>query len=251
MGNGLRVCVLGDTGAAGLRRASLRRLGVPQTDAARADAVFVALPPAERQAVAAAHARQGQAVFVEWPPAPALRDVQALVALAQEAGVAVGVARTLRFHAAVQGVARPARLVVLRRTRPAGASLLAGHTLADLADLCLFLAEGPALTRVDAQAVRSRLRAPRALAFHLRFQNGAYAQAALLPARAETFSLHATGATHCHDAELGRPADWDAARDAETRAFLDALSAARPAPTTPLDALQTLRLVESLWTRLR
>lgn len=250
--------LLGSGPAAARRRASLARIGAEvawtgETGAALPplDVLFVATPLAERHAAVNAALRQGTAVFVEWPPAPSLREIQALLDVTQEAGVAIGVARTLRFHPALAALTQPARLVVLRRTVPEGASLLAGHALADLADLCAFLTQGPALTRLDAHAVRDVTRAPRALAFNLRFQNGAYAQASLLAGERETLHLHATAASATLDADLYAPADLDAARDAETRAFLDAVATSRPAPVTPLDALQTLRLAERLWARLR
>lgn len=254
----LNVGLLGTGSAAALRRESLARLGVrvawageTMAGAPSLDVLFVATPLAERHAAVQASVQQGVAVFAEWPPAPSLREAQALVAMTAEAGVPVGVARTLRFHPALAPLALPARLVVLRRTTPEGTSLLAGHALADVADLCAFLAQGPALTRLDAHAVRDAMRAPRALAFNLRFQNGAYAQAALLAGEALGLHFHATTATDTLAADLYDPADLDTARDAETRAFLDAVAAGRPAPVTPLDALQSLRLAERLWARLR
>ncbi len=254
----LRVGVAGDTEVAAVRRASLARIGVglawegpdPRNMPAL-DVLFVATPPAERYADAREAVERGVAAFVEWPPAPALRNVQALGAAAEEAGTPLGVSRTLRFHPALATLDRPARLVVLRRVVPAGGSLLAGYTLALLADLCLFLAQGPALTRLDAQATRDTARAPRAVAFNLRFQNGAYAQASVGAGEAAALHLHATTATAAYDADLYHATDLDTARDTETRLFLDAVATRRPPPVTPLDALQTLRLAEKLWARLR
>lgn len=254
----LNVGIVGETSAAEARRASLARLGVDVTwtgatpeNLPPLDVLFVAVPSAERFGVARDAARRGTSVLVEWPPAPALRDVQALGAVAEEAGVAVGVSRTLRFHPALTALDDAARLVVLRRLVPEGTSLLAGYALAELADLCLFLTHAPALTRLDAQAVRDTARAPRSLAFNLRFQNGAYAQASLHAGHPAGLHLHACTAATTHDADVYASDDLDAARDAETRAFLDAAASSGQAPVTPLDALQTLRLVERLWARLR
>lgn len=93
----LNVGIVGETQAAEARRASLARLGVDVTwtgatpeNLPPLDVLFVAVPSAERFGVARDAARRGTSVLVEWPPAPALRDVQALGAVAEEAGVAVG-----------------------------------------------------------------------------------------------------------------------------------------------------------------
>lgn len=254
----LRIGLVGETAAAEARRASLARIGanviehgdMPE-DVSALDALFVAAPLAERYTMARDAVERGVGVFVEWPPAPAMRNVQALSAAAEEAGVPVCVSRPLRYHPALAALERPAQWVVLRRVVPAGTSVLAGHALADLADLCLFLVQGAALTRLDAQAVRDATRAPRALGFNLRFQNGAYAQAATHAGPATSLHLHAHAATAALDADLYTPTDLDAARDAETRGFLDALASGTPPAVTLLDALQTLRLVERLWMRLR
>ncbi len=254
----LRVGMAGKGPVADVRRASLERLGVPltwcgdgSTEPPPLDVLFVAAPVAERYALVCAAARQGAAVFSEWPAALSLRESAALVALAQEAGVTVGVSRTLRFHPALHQVDEASRLVLLRRTVPEGTSLLGGYALAELVDLCLYLTEAPALTRLDAQAARDAMRAPRAVAFTLRFQNGAYAQVAAHPGAAAALHLYACTSGTTLDVSLALPTSLEAAHTAETAAFLDAAVQGKAAPVTPLDALQTLRLVERVWARLR
>lgn len=250
-----RIGLLGATEAAQARRRSLERLGcdvlpVEPRDVGRLDVLFVATAPADRYAVACEAVRQGVPVFVEWPPAPALSEVQALVAAAEEAGVAVGVSRPLRGCAGLQGAA-PARLVLVQRTLPPGVPLLTAHTLADLADLCRFLAASTVTTRLEAHVERDAARVPQAVAFALRFQNGAYAQASVLPGAEEALSVQAHTGADVHAAHLHGTAKFDGLLDEETGAFLAAVEAGRAAPVPPLDALQTLRLVEKLWGRLR
>ncbi len=252
----LRLGIVGDTRAAMARRQSLARLrqevaGFENTEGLEGvDVLFVASPPAMRHVHAVAAVRQGVAVFAEWPPAPALSDVQALVAAAAEAGVPVGTSRPLRFQNGLAG-AVPCRLVVARRTLPPGTPLLTAHTLADLADLCRYLTGSAALTRIEAHAERDATRAAQALAFALRFQNGAYAQVAVHPADDAHLHVYACAGSDAHSVDLEGDAPPDALLDAETGAFLDAVAARQPAPVTALDALQTLRLVEKLWTQLR
>ena len=150
----LRLGIVGDTHAAAARRRSLARCGLEMNtlgddpDLSGVDVLFVASPSALRHGHALAAVRQGVAVFAEWPPAPALSDVQALVAAASEAGVPVGTSRPLRFLPGL-AAAVPSRLVVVRRTLPPGTPLLTAHTLADLADLCRHLTGSAALTRID------------------------------------------------------------------------------------------------------
>lgn len=244
-----RIGVLGETGAAALRRASLRRLGadvldVEPRDAGRVDVLFVASEPALRFAHTLEAVRHGVPVFVEWPPAAALADVQALVAAADEAGVRVGVSRPLRY---ALDAARPARLVLARQTAPAPLALT--HLLADLIDLSRFLTASSLPVRLEAHAERDATRAPQAVAVTLRFQNGACVQGALCVGTEDALDVQAFAGAHAHGTHLaGVPA---AALDAETAAFLDAAAARQPVAVPPLDALQTLRLVEKVLARLR
>ncbi len=211
------------------------------------DVLCVAGPIAERPLAAAAGIQRGAAVLLEWPPAPGLRETHALVRLGEEAGVEVGVARTLRFHEALAPPRDVHRLVVL--TAEAPEPILAGHVLADLVDLAAFLTHTSALRRLDAQLVRGGARAPRALAAALRFTSGAYAQLSLVPAERRRTKAWGIGSAAPFDADLSGPRGDARAR--ETAAFLAAVAAGTAAPFTALDALGLLRLLDRVSTRLR
>ena len=261
----MQIGLYGTGGATEARRASLERLGHPLAWTGETPSDFAAMPPlgacfvggpvAERALAAREAAGRGAAVLAEWPPATGLREAYGLVRLGEEAGVEVGVARTLRFHPALEGASSsesgPMRLVVARASVP-GASLPAGPALADLLDVCAFLVGTHGLRRVEAQAVRGRLREPRAYAFGLRFTSGAYAQGSLVAAgEGAPASLHlsALGAGEPLAADLAH--GREAARDRETAAFLAAVASGVAAPVTALDGLHTLRLVERVMARMR
>ncbi|HYE56863.1 MAG TPA: Gfo/Idh/MocA family oxidoreductase [Rhodothermales bacterium] len=253
----LTVGLYGTGRAAEKRAESLERVGQPLgwtgedvdvlADVPALDVLFVAGPVAERPAAAAAGVQRGAAVFVEWPPAPGLKEAHALVRLGEEAGVEVGVARTLRFHAALDGVPDVLRLVVL--TAEAPEPILAGHVLADLVDLAAHLTRAPSLRRLDAQLVRGAVREPRALAAALRFTSGAYAQLSLVPARARRLHLWGVGSGAPFEADF--TGTRDDARDRETAAFLAAISERRGAPVSALDALGLMRLLDRVSARVR
>lgn len=135
------------------------------------------------------------------------------------------------------------------------------------------------MLRVEAEAERGPGRALRAVAFALRFRNGAYAHAAVTespvsPGPAERLRLFASGGGARVEARgwggplcvegapgtpslvyapaLGGPPDPDAhAARHEAAAFLAAVAAGRPAPFSIHDAVDTLRLTERLMERLR
>jgi predicted dehydrogenase len=253
----LAIGLYGTGRAAEKRTASLERLGQPlawtgeDVEALAAmpalDVLFVAGPVAERPVAAAAAVQRAAAVFVEWPPAPGLKEAHALVRLGEEAGVEVGVARTLRYHAALDGVPEVLRLVVLSAEAPE--PILAGHALADLVDLAAHLARAPALRRLDAQLVRGAVREPRAFAAALRFTSGAYAQLSLVPARARRLRLWGVGGGAPFEADFSGPRDDARAR--ETAAFLGAVQEGRAAPVSALDALGLMRLLDRVGARVR
>lgn len=231
--------------------------GSPEAVAAFAetvDAVFVAVPTGEVFGVAGALARRGMPMFLEWPPAVSVREGEALVRLVEEAGVEIAVSRPLRAHGLFGRIPegwRPA-LVVVRHdvARAEAAGVAARARLADAVDLCCALAGSTSVQRIDAEAARGASLLPEAVAFGLRYHNGAYAQVALTGgADAESATLYASGGGHHLRADL-RAGRAEAAVD-ETTAFLQAIRTGRSPAVTALDALHTLRLVERLMARLR
>ena len=233
------------------------------------EAVFVAVPTAQRYQVAAAAAKRGRHVFLEWPPATSARECEAVVRLAEEAGVEAAVSRPLRFQADVRAVPPGGRatLIVLRQELGAEAALPWPHRLADAADLCCALARSHAVQRVDAEMVRGPAAHPSAVAFGLRFHSGTYAQANLRDgprAGPETACPTPAGRAGCpskvgHLYAAGPDCALDVALDAprsallqaEVRAFFQALRDSRSVPVTALDGLRTMRLVERIMARLR
>ena len=211
------------------------------------DAVFVAVPTAQRYQVAAAAAKKGRHVFLEWPPATSARECEAIVRLAEEAGVEAAVSRPLRSLADVRAVPPEARanLIVLQQTLDASPW---PYRLADAADLCCALARSHAIRRVDAEMVRGPAAQPEAVAVGLRFHSGTYAQLSL-QGRRPASRLYAAGPGYTLDADLGTPRP--ALLQAESRAFLQALQAPRAVPVAALDGLYTMRLIERIMERLR
>lgn len=237
------------------------------------DVLFVAVPTAEHYAVAEAATKQGVHVFLSWPPATSVRECEAMVRLAEEAGVEVGVSRPLRFHGALSVLPASwrAELIGLQFDRTeAGPGL--NRCLADAVDLCCTLAGSSNVQRIDAEAVRSGRAWPEALACGLRFHNGTYAQVVLRQgARTAREQLYAAGAGVELEADLAGGAAYvrqcreggvDGAFEpvplppasllaVETRAFLQAVAARRTVPVSVLDGLHTMRLVERIMGKLR
>ncbi len=239
--------------------------------------VFVSVPAAARFRMAEQVAQRGVHVFLEWPPAASIREGEALVALAEEAGVEIGVSRPLRFHPLAEALsagAQPARaqphLITLRQTFGGGEAVDWTARMAEAVDLCCALARSSNVRRVGAGAARGSGARLEAGAFGLRFHNGAYAQVSLrrpVGAGDAEGRLFVAGAGFRGEADLAGGAAClqqgdkpPVARAAagpeqrlrrETRAFVEAVAAGRPAPVSALDALHTLRLVERLMQQLR
>ena len=214
------------------------------------EAVFVAVPTSQRYQVAAAAAKRGRHVFLEWPPATSARECEAVVRLAEEAGVEAAVSRPLRFQPDVRGLSPTARadLIVLRQTLATGAEPLWPHRLADAVDLCCALARSHSVQRVDAEMVRGPASQPEAAAFGLRFHSGTYAQASLWREASATLHLYAASPSATLDAPLAEPRAL--LLQTETHAFLQALQN-HAVPVTALDGLYTMRLLERIMERLR
>lgn len=272
------VGVLGAAGGADARARAVeadgarivRRPAAPDSAAALVswiealDAVFIATPASGHYRIAEAAAKRGVHIFLERPPQTSVRECAALVRLAEEAGVEVGVSRPLRFHAAFAALPAGWRPRLIALEQPLAGNAAWPAPLAEALDVCCALAQSSSIRRIDAEAVRGRGARPEAVAFGLRFHSGTYAQVSLRCDGAGR--LFAAGP----DLHLEVDLDGSAVRvrqggdafepaaaaapppiEAETRAFLAALRAGQPAPVSALDALHTMRLVERLMQQLR
>lgn len=221
------------------------------------DALFVAVPTAEHYLAAEAAAKQGVPVFLEWPPATSLRECHALVHLAEEAGIEIGISRPLRFHPLFDDLPPNWNVGIGRICMAVPPEPVAWQErLAGAVDLACALARSSSVKRIDAEAVRAEAPWPVALAFGLRFHNGSYVQASLHQAGSPGIAF-CPDHVSLHGANLQYAADLDGAHGAadlllrETRAFVEALARRRPAPVSVLDGLHTMRLIERLRGRLR
>lgn len=216
------------------------------------DVVFIATPPAERFRVTEIALREGAHCFVAWPPAPALRELEQLNRLAEEARVEVGVSRPLRFHPALRSVwdKTPPALLVFRQ-QVGGHGVVPWHArLAEVVDLCCALAHSSSVLRIEGEAVRGGPTWLEAVAFGFRFHSGTYAQVLMWRDGHDMTSelyLARTGWHHWLRLEKTE----DRLVQAEVAAFLQALAARQPAPVSLLETLQVLRIVERLMGRLR
>lgn len=232
----------------------------------RTDVAFVTVPTAAHFRVAEAAAKQGVHLFLEWPPATSIRECEALVQLAEEAGVEIGISRPLRFHPLFAALPDDRRvpLIVLRQEVDAGTPAFWPPRCADALDLCCALAQSHSVQRIDAEAVPRQAAWPEAVAFALRFHSGTYAQVSLYRRRRPGEDLlYVAGAGFQFETDLdgtalhGRPApEASPARtsspvERETEAFLDAIATGTVPPVTALDGLHTMRLVERLMEQLR
>ena len=216
------------------------------------DVVFVATPPAERFRVTEIALREGVHCFVAWPPAPALRDLERLGRLAEEARVEVGISRPLRFHPALQDVRDgPPPALLVYRQQVGGRGVVPWHArLAEVVDLCCALARSSSVLRIEGEAVRGGPTWLEAVAFGLRFHSGTYAQVLMWRDGDDPtpeLYLARTGGHRWLRLEV----DAERLRRAEVAAFLQALAARQPTPVSLLESLQVLRIVERLMSRLR
>lgn len=227
------------------------------------DAVLIAVPTSMHYQVAQAAARRGVHLFVEWPPTTSLRECEAVVRLAEEAGIEAGLSRPLRFHPVFSRLppSWQARLVLVRQAL-SGATPDWHRPLADALDLCCALVRSYGVQRIEAEAVRRDAGLPEAVAFGIRFHNGAYAQVQLRRDEVQAGgTCYIGGSGFQGEADLpggppeGAPPEPAPAAGsllaAETRAFIEALAARRAAPVSMLDGLHTMRLLERLMKHLR
>ena len=250
--------------------------GVIQRQEAAFDVGFLCGTPGRRVERAEAALRQGRHLFLEWPPAASAAKAERLAARAEEAGAEVGVSRPLRFHPLFDAVPEGARaqLVTARARWASGGGPCQRQALTDALDLCGVLAgsRGGAagVRRLDAQAAPPSSDGASgggadarfgAVAAGLRFHSGTYATLDLRRARSDGDDesappqrrLYAAGPAFELNADLDDPEGT--AREKllrqETRAFLRALAAGRPAPVSLLDARPAMRLTERIMQRLR
>ncbi len=216
------------------------------------DVVFIATPPAERFRVTEIALRQGVHCFVAWPPAPALRDLERLNRLAEEARVEVGVSRPLRFHPVLQSLQQkiPPVLLVYRQ-QVGGQGVVPWHArLAEAIDLCCALAHSSSVLRIEGEAVRGGPTWLEAVAFGLRFYSGTYAQVLMWRDGEGTTPELYLARTGWHR-QVRLEAANNRLQQAEVAAFLKALAARQPAPVSLLETIQVLHIVERLMSRLR
>lgn len=217
------------------------------------DALFVAGTAAERAFAVRMALRHGVPVLAEWPAAASRREFEALVALSEEAGVELAVARTVRHLGMLVAAPCDARLVLIARTVAPARSLVA--VLPDVLDVVARLVGSFDVRRVEASAVRAAAAAPHAVGLSVRFASGALALATLAHGaggEATSFTAEAHRAEPAADvfrAALPPSADGQRdARDRETAAFLARLGTGHP-PTASVMPL--LRLMERVAARLR
>lgn len=260
----LALGLFGTGRAADARRAALDRLGhavawhadeVMDWDAAptsrpRLDALFVAGSTAERAFAVRMALRHGVPVLAEWPPAASGRELAALVAIAEESGVPLAVARPLRRLPLLDAAPPDARLLALRRVVAAPKSLVAA--LPDVLDLALRLTGASHLRRVNPTVVRGSDGRPTAVGLSLRLSGGSHALATLAHGPAAAFTVEAFGGSRGPFAATLRPdpAGQQQALDRETATFLQGLSGA-PESASAHAALDLLRLTERVAARLR
>ncbi|MCA0267902.1 MAG: Gfo/Idh/MocA family oxidoreductase [Bacteroidetes bacterium] len=256
--------LFGSGRAADARRASLERLGyavawhadeVMDWDEAPAqrpalDALFVAGSTADRAFAVRMALRHGVPVLAEWPPAASHRELDALLAIAEESGVTLAVARTLSHLPALDATPTDARLIAVRRTVAAPRALVAA--LPDVLDVVMRLTGTSTLRRLNPTVVRDAESRPTAIGLSIRLVGDAHALVTLAHAEASTFTVEAFGSTSGPFAASLRPdaAHRNDALDRETVAFLEGLSGP-PDPSSASAARVLLRLSERVAARLR
>lgn len=198
-------------------------------------------------------ARRGLHLFLEWPPASSVAECRALAALSEEAGVEIGVSRPLRFQAWPGEASRNAHMDVVAIEQSFDVSIRGRwkRALEDAVDLALLFARSASPRRIDAAVARNDERLPLSTTAGIRFHNGTYVHLSIrhVPKTSPSMRIHLAGSGFSVDLNAADTRQIGIRQ--ETRAFLDAVAANRPAPVTVLDALQTIRLVEKLMERLR
>ena len=216
------------------------------------DALFLEESDVRSMALASSAVKRGTHVFLTPIRSQSIRDMRELARLAEEAGVSIGVSSVFRSLPSVRTVSAPrVRLVSIQSSVGEGEEFLS--RLIDWLDVCLSLAGGTEIQKLDAEAVRSDSGAVAAVGVSIRFRNGS--MGLLHQERGEGGAiLSVTGDEGTRRAQLTRHGIADESAAAvrfETRAFLESV-AAGASPAAPLaSAVQTLQLAEHVMRRLR
>ncbi len=233
---------------------------------AASDIVCVATPTRDHYLIAREAVRMGKPVFLEWPPATSIAEVQTLVRLAEEAGVAVGVSCPILVHQDLPQRRANGRdsIVHLRFRFPSDGSdtLNWPHEIAEALALCTRLARTSVSVRLHAEATHTALPTLEAVAFTARMQNGVLVQALLHRAdgpASKTLFLAGPDSSRTLDLVPAPPDLEDGPNavsqllDRELRGFLDALrpGGGLPPPFTIRESMTIMHLLERLMGKLR
>lgn len=239
--------------------------------------VFICVPGTYTPHLANASLKAGRHTFLGRAAMPALSECKALAALAEEAGVEVGISSVMRYHPFLELLPEHwrASVITIRHTATEAGATGFQQIMEDAVDLCCNLAGTGEVRKIEAQLVQRSRRYPECLLVGMRFQNGTYAHIELRQ-RSRTrvhhvyaggggfeieADLHAQQLYVSHAAEEENEA-WSRAFDkknfrlqdliaTETIAFLASLRDRKPVPISIMDGLQTLRLVENIRKKLR
>ncbi|MEM8486262.1 MAG: hypothetical protein AAF564_11985 [Bacteroidota bacterium] len=240
-------------------------------------AVFVGVPGVYTPHLANAALKAGVHIFLGRSAVPSLSECTALAALAEEAGVEVGLSRIMRFHPFLEALPAAWRTaaITLHHSVTAVDATAFQQMLEDAVDLCCSLAGTGEVRKIEAQLVQRSRRFPVCLLVGIRFQNGTYAHVELKQgSRENAHSVYAGGGGFEIEADFEQQQIYrsraasqenEALSNAfdkknfrlqdliatETIAFLASLRDRKPVPISIMDGLQTLRLVENIRKKLR
>ncbi len=229
--------------------------------------VFIAVPGAYASHLTTRALRQGKHVFLGRAALPAMAECKVMVALGEEAGVEIGISRLMRFHPFLEQLPAGWRATALTVQQACleHDAVLFQQMLEDAIDLCCNLAGTGEVRKIEAQLVQNGPAHPGSLMVGLRFQNGTYAQIQLRQGVARPrHVVYAGGGSFELEVDLIAPENESARLafeseplprinliEAETTAFIRALTRRKPVPVSIFDGMQTLRLVEAIRKNLR
>ncbi len=239
--------------------------------------LFIAVPGIYAYHLATKSLRFGLDTFLGRSAVPSIADCKALAALAEEAGVELGISRITRFHSFLDAIPRDWRassLAVLHESESQD-QFAFQQMIEDAVDLCCNLAGMGEVRKIESQLVQRNRAQPGSLMLGFRFQNGTYAQIQLRQGIEQPrYSLYAGGGSFELDVDLNehtlrvrsssdyendipriafesKPLPKTNLIERETRAFLYNLANNQPVPVSIEDGLQTLQLVEKVREGLR
>ncbi|NNE33959.1 MAG: hypothetical protein HKN13_01905 [Rhodothermales bacterium] len=254
----LHVVFVGESKYTAIRKRSLHDRDLADTtidqigstpDSLRPGSVcFVALANDEATEQSKRLLESGCHVFLDTPLLP-LRDLQHLAAIAEEAGVEVGLSRPLRYSEPIAGWTDRATI--------AGISAEFGDApeswqtcLLDTLDLSVYLCGSGNARRVEASVERADRLWPVFAAISLRFDNGSLALATLrkTPSSPGPTRCTITAGPAVQELEIVVGAESYAA---ETTDFLRRVARGTPAPVSVSDGLAGVRLLDQVQALLR